>query len=141
MKKIEAVGIWFCSAETDNYLYLIRNDPKYPNHWGLPGGKIEKGECIHDAIKRECTEELGSMPEYMKLIPLERYTVPMNKFEYHTFFCLVEKEFIPVLNKEHLGYAWIKGGTIPKPVHPGFKVTLKMDHIYERMNTLKTIFS
>jgi 8-oxo-dGTP diphosphatase len=27
--------------------------------WGLPGGGVEPGETIHEAIKRECYEELG----------------------------------------------------------------------------------
>ena len=27
--------------------------------WGLPGGGVEPGETIHEAIKRECHEELG----------------------------------------------------------------------------------
>lgn len=28
--------------------------------WGLPGGALEPGETIHEAIMRECLEELGS---------------------------------------------------------------------------------
>ena len=28
--------------------------------WGLPGGALEPGETIHEAVERECLEELGS---------------------------------------------------------------------------------
>ncbi|NNM59465.1 MAG: NUDIX domain-containing protein [Legionellales bacterium] len=29
------------------------------NRWGLPGGSLEPGETIHEALIRECHEELG----------------------------------------------------------------------------------
>jgi len=29
------------------------------SYWGLPGGALEPGESIHDALHRECHEELG----------------------------------------------------------------------------------
>ena len=75
---VNAVGVWFYSIATQRYLYLMRDDPKHPNVWGLPGGKIESGETIIDAIQRECQEELGAMPEYIRLVPLEKFTFPLD---------------------------------------------------------------
>ena len=69
-KITNAVGIWFYSQSTNRYLYLIRNDPKHPDSWGLPGGKMEAGESIMAAMVRECEEEIGSMPDYIKLMPV-----------------------------------------------------------------------
>jgi 8-oxo-dGTP pyrophosphatase MutT (NUDIX family) len=60
---VNAVGVWFYSVDTQRYLYLLRNDPRHPDTWGLPGGKIEDGETLIQAIVRECTEEMGTMPE------------------------------------------------------------------------------
>lgn len=40
--------------------------PCYPNLWGLPGGVIEYGETIEQAIKREIKEELGVDSEFIK---------------------------------------------------------------------------
>ena len=137
MNKIDAVGIWFYAADTKRHLYLMRDDKKYSGHWGLPGGKVEKGESLLQALRRECKEEMGFMPKYLKLIPIEKFTADGETFIYNTFYCIVEKEFTPRLNHEHVGYAWIDSELIPKPLHPGFWATLKVDDIFQRINALK----
>jgi 8-oxo-dGTP pyrophosphatase MutT (NUDIX family) len=138
LKTVNAVGIWFYSQTTNRYLYLLRNDIKNPDSWGLAGGKIESGESIMAAMVRECEEELGSMPDYIKLMPLEKFTSADNGFNYHTFFCIVADEFKPILNDEHLGYAWIDSGTWPKPLHPGLWSTVNFEAVRSKIAIIKT---
>lgn len=135
---INAVGIWLYSKSTNRYLYLLRNDPKHPGAWGLPGGKVESKESLLDAIQRECQEELGSYPDVVKLIPIEHFTSADNRFVYHTFFGVLEEEFKPKLNNEHVGYAWIKSGEIPKPLHPGFWSTYNVEEIQGKVKTIES---
>jgi 8-oxo-dGTP pyrophosphatase MutT (NUDIX family) len=116
----------------------MRNDPRHPDTWGLPGGKIESGESIMDAIVRECQEELGFMPEYIKLAPLEKFTTVDSGFSYHTFFCSVAEEFQPKLNDEHVGWAWINSGTWPKPMHPGLWSTVNFDAVRHKIVTMES---
>ena len=134
---VAAVGIWFYSQSTNRYLYLMRNDPKHPDSFGLPGGKIEPGESIMAAMVRECEEELGSMPDYVKLMPLEKFTSADGGFEYNTFFCITETEFTPRLNNEHLGYAWIDSGTWPKPLHPGLWSTINFEAVRDKISIIQ----
>lgn len=134
---VTAVGVWFYSTDTQRYLYLMRNDPKHPNCWGLPGGKIESGETLIEGIRRECSEELGAMPDYLKLVPLEKFTTNDLGFEYHTFFCSVSSEFVPELNDEHLGWAWINSGVWPKPMHPGLWSTVNFDAVRDKIQTIE----
>lgn len=135
---VNAVGVWFYSVDTHRYLYLMRDDPRHPDTWGLPGGKIESGESIMDAIVRECQEELGFMPEYIKLAPLEKFTTVDSGFSYHTFFCSVAEEFQPKLNDEHIGWAWINSGTWPKPMHPGLWSTVNFDAVRHKIVTMES---
>jgi 8-oxo-dGTP pyrophosphatase MutT (NUDIX family) len=134
---INAVGVWFYAVNTQRYLYLMRNDPKHPGSWGLPGGKVESNETLRDAMFRECQEELGFVPEFMKLVPIEKFTTVDGVFAYHTFYCTVEKEFVPILNQEHVGYAWINSGTWPKPMHPGLWSTVNFEAVQYKIQVIE----
>jgi 8-oxo-dGTP pyrophosphatase MutT (NUDIX family) len=130
---LKAVGVWFRSLDTGRYLYLLRNDAKHPGAWGLPGGKLEGNETLLGGMERECIEELGSFPTYLRLIPLEKFTAPDGVFEYHTWVCIVQSEFTPRLNHEHLGYAWIDAGIFPRPMHPGLWNTVNIDAVQKKI--------
>ena len=138
---VNAVGIWFYSQDTQRYLYLLRNDPRHPGTWGLPGGKIENGETLIAAIERECQEEMGLMPKYHRLVPLEKFTSADGGFVYHTFFCSVDSEFTPSLNDEHLGWAWINSGNWPRPMHPGLWSTVNFDAVREKVTVMERSYT
>lgn len=130
---VKAVGVWFLCNQTGRYLYLLRNDPKHPETWGLPGGKVEAGETLLGTMERECVEELGRFPSYTKLLPLEKFTSTDGVFEYNTWVCVVEQEFVPILNNEHDGYAWINRGSWPRPMHPGLWSTVNIDAVKQKL--------
>lgn len=132
-----AVGVWFYSLLTDRYLYLMRNDSRNPGAWGLPGGKVESGETLLEAIQRECREEIGQFPDYVRMVPLEQFTSADGGFTYHTFFCCVAREFQPRLNTEHLGYAWINSQHWPRPMHPGLWNTVNLDEIRDKIRVVR----
>ena len=133
---VAAVGAWFYSLATDRYLYLMRNDTRHPGSWSLPGGKVDAGETLLEAIQRECEEEIGSWPESIKLVPLEHFTSADGRFQYHTFLCLVSNEFLPQLNHEHVGYAWLDRNIWPRPMHPGLWNTVNLESIRAKIETV-----
>jgi 8-oxo-dGTP pyrophosphatase MutT (NUDIX family) len=135
---VNAVGVFFYSVCSDRYLYLLRNDDRNPGTWGLPGGKCYRNETLLDTMRRECQEELGTWPEVIKMVPIEKFTSADGKFSYHTFFCAVAGEFRPVLNAEHLGYAWINSGTLPRPLHPGLWSTVNFEEIRQKIEQVQS---
>lgn len=132
--KNTAAGVFFYSTQTDRYLYLLRTDSKNPGNWGIPGGKINEDETLLEGVMRECEEEIGLFPEKAKLVPIQKFV--NHSFTYHTFFCQIETEFIPKLNDEHCGYAWVGENQYPKPLHPGLFSTVNMDIVQEKIKTL-----
>lgn len=127
-----SAGIFFYCNGTKRFLYLLRSDSNYS--WGVPGGKIEKDESLFEGLERECVEEIGYFPKNAKLIPIQKFV--NNSFTYHTFFCSVNEEFIPKLNDEHIGYAWVGNNQHPKPMHPGLFSTINIDIVKEKIKTL-----
>jgi hypothetical protein len=75
---------------------------------------------------------MGSMPDYIKLMPIEKFTSADGKFVYHTFFCSIKSEFVPVLNDEHMGWAWISAGNWPRPMHPGLWSTVNFEAVKDK---------
>ncbi len=132
--KNQSAGVFFYSAKTKRFLYLLRTDSKNPGNWGIPGGKIENGETLFEGLTRECEEEIGVFPINVKLVPIQKFI--NNSFTYHTFFCEVPDEFVPALNDEHCGYAWVGDNQYPKPLHPGLFSTINFDVVQEKLNSL-----
>ena len=133
MNNISA-GVFFYAKNTQRFLYLLRTDSKNPGNWGIPGGKIENGETLLVGVNRECTEEIGYFPKNPKLVPIQKFV--NNTFTYHTFFCKIDEEFIPTLNYEHCGYAWVGDNQYPKPLHPGLFSTVNFDVVQKKLKAL-----
>jgi len=72
--------------------------------WGLPGGGVEPGETIHEAIKRECFEELG-INIIIKAFTGLYYHKAFNS-QVGIFRCELLEEGCICLSNEHSEYKW-----------------------------------
>jgi hypothetical protein len=125
MTEIICSGGLFFAKDTKRFLFLLRNQGKTAGTWGIVGGKKEPEDAtVYDGLKREISEEVGKTPVIKKVIPLELFTSEDQHFQFNTYILIVEKEFIPTLNDEHVGYAWCDLNYWPKPLHQGVKRSL-----------------
>lgn len=136
MKDIICSGALVYALDSKRFLFLNRTQGKQKDIWGLVGGTNEGTETPWEGLRREISEEIGSI-DIKKTIPLETFVSNDSKFLFHTYLVVVKNEFIPKLNKEHDGYAWVSFGKWPKPLHYGLKNTLS-----KRINQskLETVF-
>ena len=134
---IEASGCIFLSIDTGRILLQLRsNNVTHPKTWGFFGGKSEKDERPIETLKREVEEEIGKWPKSVKTIPISKFTSSNGRFIYNSFVVTVNNEFIPSLNDESDGFAWVDIGKWPKPLHPGAKIQCKSKDFLKKIKTI-----
>jgi mutator protein MutT len=135
-----AAGVVFLAKDTGRCLLQLRNsDKRHKNTWGFWGGLMERGETPYECIQRELEEEIGFVPELKKLNPIDVYQSKDKNFYYYSFVAVVENEFIPQLNDESAGYAWVDIGRWPQPLHQGARLTLTRNKGDEKLRTILDI--
>lgn len=58
-KDFVGVGVGGVIVKGDRILLLLRKKPPESQHWTIPGGAVEFGEKVEDALTREIMEEIG----------------------------------------------------------------------------------
>jgi 8-oxo-dGTP diphosphatase len=107
LKKLVKVVAAIIENENKEILCALRSpDMLIPNMWEFPGGKVEQGEDLFTALKREIKEELGCSIEAIDLFNEHTH-------EYETFIinliaikCKIT-EGIPEAS-EHSKLIWLK---------------------------------
>lgn len=136
VNKIVCSGALIYSKETKRFLLLQKASGKHAGTWGLVGGTTIEGENPWQGLKREIIEEIGAIPLIIKTIPIETFVSNDTVFHFHTYLCVVEKEFIPVLSDEHHGWAWATIDKSPRPLHQGLKNSFSSKIIRAKLQTI-----
>ena len=74
-------------------------------HWGLPGGGLDPNETIHQALQRECFEELGCEVDVQYLSGV--YFHSAYQSQAFIFRCELPKGAQISLSDEHSEYAFV----------------------------------
>lgn len=136
-------GALFYAKQTEKILLLQKADGKHKGTWSLVGGTAQNNENPWQNLIREIKEELGYMPEIKKSMPLETFVSNDLVFNFHTYLCVVDKEFIPNLSPEHIGYSWSTIDYAPRPLHQGLRssfsnraIRAKLQTVFQVMNII-----
>lgn len=106
MKKIVAKAL--VKDGTGKILVLLRGNthPNFPGHFDLPGGEVDNGESVVDAVFREISEETSLATNQKRATMLFRVEHPKV---IHVLFEIPLDETAPEvkLSWEHGGFAWL----------------------------------
>ena len=139
--KIVCSGALFYAKSTRRILLLQKARGKHAGTWGLEGGTNLQNENPWQGLQREIQEEIGSIPKILKTIPLETFVSNDAVFNFHTYLCVVEDEFLPKLSDEHDAWAWANIDYAPKPLHQGLRNSFSNKSIRTKLQTVFEIIS
>ena len=111
-----AVGVLIRSD--DSFLLTSRPEGKaYAGYWEFPGGKLEVGETVAQALQRELQEEIGISIEDCDAWKTEQIDYPHALVQLN--FCKVRRWSGELQMREAQLYAWQQVPVTVKPVLPG----------------------
>ena len=111
-----AVGVLIRSD--DAFLLTSRPEGKaYAGYWEFPGGKLEVGETVAQALERELQEEIGISIEDCVAWKTEQIDYPHAWVQLN--FCKVRRWSGELQMREAQLYAWQQLPVTVKPVLPG----------------------
>jgi len=120
----QRAGLLFLSKKTSRIL-LILEDSK----WTVPTF------ARSSSLLEDCEFLLASYSQG-KIVPIELYLSEDRGFEYGTYICLVDSEF---LTQSATTICWANIENLPRQLHNGLKTTLNNQIIQTKIKTILEI--
>jgi hypothetical protein len=117
----QRAGLLFLSKNTGRILLIHEN-----HKWTVP-------TFIRQSVILEDSRLLLESYARGKILPIELYLSKDSGFEYSTYVCVVEQEFLTTSANT---FAWCSLSDLPKNLHNGLKSTLSNQIIRTKIETI-----
>jgi 8-oxo-dGTP diphosphatase len=117
-RSLVQVAVGVLVRDDDSFLLTSRPEGKaYAGYWEFPGGKLETGETVEQALRRELQEEIGITIHDCILWKTERIDYPHALVQLN--FCKVTQWTGELQMLESQSFAWQQLPVAVTPVLPG----------------------
>jgi len=122
---------------------LLTKSPKWNNKWVLPGGHVEPGEKIVDALVREGREETGLVLKPIDIVSWGELIGSKDfhrlaHFIYFDVYCKVFEGKVKLQKEELSGFRWLKPEDALKlGLAESYRETLKDFITYKKLRGMK----
>ena len=117
----------------NKYLILERdeNDEHGASTWEFPGGKIEFGESLENALVREASEETGLWITVDKLLYATTFmSNPLRQVIVLAYLCNTLHDEIK-LSREHSNYCWVYKSQLRENLDNGIVMDMDKYQIFD----------
>jgi 8-oxo-dGTP diphosphatase len=84
------VGVGAVIVENHRVLLIRRGQPPLLGEWSLPGGVLECGESLREAVAREAREETGLLVEIAEMLGVYERVIRDDKGEVRYHYVLLD---------------------------------------------------
>lgn len=134
-----AVGVFI--VNDDGKVFLTKRSKNATNErgtWEIPGGKVNFGEKLQDAVKREAYEEYGIDIEILEQFPAQNHLIAREKQHWvpTCFLCMIVGNSQPRIMEsdkcDEIG--WFSFNKLPSPLSIITKIDIEE---YYKRNPIK----
>ena len=117
------VGVGAIIVDRGRVVLVERGREPLKGAWSIPGGAVQAGESLKDAVRREVREETGLEVEPVSLVEVfERITPdPTGRVEYH--YVLIDYRCRLVGGQLQPGSDASRAAWVPRAQLPGYRIT------------------
>jgi mutator protein MutT len=119
------VGVGAIIFNDKGEVFLMKRGPNAKNergHWEFPGGTVDFGEKLQDAIKREINEEFDIEIELIEQLPATNHLIPAEKQHWVStcFIAKIKEGQVPKIVEKDKGkcdeIGWFSLDNLPHPL-------------------------
>ena len=123
---ITEVAVGVLLDNEGRYLMTTRPEGKvYAGYWEFPGGKLESGETVVQALRRELVEEIGILISEAHTVLWREQMVDYPHALVRLHFCKVTAWKGTLAMREGQAFKWVELPALVSPVLPGAQPVLR----------------